>query len=54
MHASFQPIVSDGRIVEGHGIKPDLEIGLDRDDLLKGRDTQLEAALAYILEESLQ
>jgi len=51
MHAAFQPIASDGRIVEGHGVKPDLEIGLDRDDLLKGRDTQLEAALAYILEK---
>lgn len=54
MHSFLQPIPFDGRIVEGHGIKPDLEIGLDRNDLLEGRDTQLEAAIAYILQRHLR
>ena len=54
MHSFLQPIPFDGQIVEGHGIKPDLEIGLNRNDLLKGRDNQLEAAIEYILEENLQ
>lgn len=54
MHSFLQPIPFDGRIVEGHGTKPDLEIGLNRNDLLKGRDSQLEAAIEYILEKNLQ
>jgi carboxyl-terminal processing protease len=54
MHSFLQPIPFDGHIVEGHGIKPDLEIGLNRNDLLKGKDNQLEAAIEYILEKNVQ
>lgn len=54
MHSFLQPIPYGGRIVEGNGVKPDIEIGLNRNGLLKGRDTQLEAAMAHILKKSVQ
>jgi len=48
MHTFLQPIPFGGRIVEGNGVKPDIEIQLNRKDLLEGRDNQLEAAIAHI------
>ncbi len=48
MHTFLQPIPSDGRIVEGQGVKPDIAIELDRQRLLAGEDNQLEAARTYI------
>jgi C-terminal processing protease CtpA/Prc len=54
MHSFLQPIPFGGCIVEGHGIKPDLEIRLNRNDLLMGKDNQLEAAIAYILGKNEQ
>jgi carboxyl-terminal processing protease len=38
----------DGRILEDNGVVPDIEVVLDRDSLLQGKDTQLEAALAFL------
>ena len=49
MYAFAQPVMPDGKIIEGHGVVPDIEVKLDRDALLKGTDTQLEAAKAHIL-----
>ncbi len=40
--------LADGTILEGRGVTPDIEVALDRDLLLQGRDSQLEAALAYL------
>lgn len=37
----------DGRVLEGNGVVPDVEVGLDRDLLLQGIDTQIEAAIDY-------
>jgi carboxyl-terminal processing protease len=54
MHTFLQPIPYGGRIVESNGVKPDIEIRLDRNGLLKGRDNQLEAAIAHILKMSEQ
>ena len=54
MHSVLQPIPYDGYIVENNGVKPDLEIGLNRNQLLKGRDDQLEAAIEYILGKNIQ
>ena len=51
MHTFLQPIPSDGRIIEGRGVKPDIEIALDRQALLAGRDDQLQAARAWIREQ---
>ena len=52
MHTILQPLSSDGRIIEGHGVVPDIEVALNRDALLKGSDPQLEAAIKYIEEKS--
>jgi carboxyl-terminal processing protease len=48
MYPFLQPIPIDGRIVEGNGVKPDLEVRLNRKKLLAGKDNQLEAALEHI------
>jgi carboxyl-terminal processing protease len=41
-----------GTLLEGRGVKPDLEVKLSRKALLAGRDPQLEAAIRKVLEES--
>jgi C-terminal processing protease CtpA/Prc len=50
MHTILQPLPSDGKIIEDHGVRPDIAVNLDRNALLEGRDTQLEAAVKYIME----
>ena len=47
-----QSKIADGRVLENNGVVPDIEVTLDRQQLLQGRDTQLEAALNY-LEEAI-
>jgi carboxyl-terminal processing protease len=41
----------NGRILEDNGVIPDIEIALDRDLLLQGVDSQLEAAIDYLTEQ---
>jgi carboxyl-terminal processing protease len=41
-------ITADETVLEGHGVIPDIEITLDRNELLKGKDTQLEAAVDFL------
>jgi C-terminal processing protease CtpA/Prc len=48
MHTFLQPLPSDGRIIEGQGVLPDIERARDRQELLAGRDNQLEAARVWI------
>ena len=50
MHPFLQPLPSNGKIIEDHGVMPDIEVSFDRDALLEGRDTQLEAAIKHIME----
>jgi C-terminal processing protease CtpA/Prc len=38
-------------VLEGHGVVPDIEVGLDREMLLKGIDSQLDSAIRYIEKE---
>jgi C-terminal processing protease CtpA/Prc len=38
----------DGRVLEDNGVVPDIEIGLDRQQLLQGKDSQLEAAINFL------
>lgn len=45
-----QSQVAYGRVLENNGVVPDIEVTLDRQQLLQGRDTQLEAALSYLQE----
>jgi carboxyl-terminal processing protease len=52
--AIFQYAVSDYKspknvLIEGRGVKPDVEIKLTRSSLLEGRDLQIEAAVKEIL-----
>jgi len=48
MYAVAQICEPDGTVLEGHGVVPDVEVGLDREMLLKGIDPQLDAAVRYI------
>jgi len=52
MHTILQPLPSNGNVIENHGVTPDIEVRLDREALLDGRDTQLEAAEKYIIENT--
>jgi carboxyl-terminal processing protease len=38
----------DGRVLEDNGVVPDIEVALDRRQLLQGIDAQLQAALSYV------
>jgi carboxyl-terminal processing protease len=38
----------DGRVLEDNGVVPDIAVTLDREKLLQGIDTQLEAAIEYL------
>jgi carboxyl-terminal processing protease len=40
----------DGRVLEDNGVVPDIQVELDRELLLQGLDSQIEAAIAYITE----
>ena len=48
MYAFAQPIMPDGKVIEGNGVVPDIEVRLNREALLEGKDSQLEAAVNYI------
>ena len=48
MYAFAQPIMPDGKVIEGNGVLPDIEVRLNREALLEGKDSQLEAAVNYI------
>lgn len=52
MYPVAQLSTPDGTVLEGHGVVPDVEAGLDRETLLKGIDSQLDAAVRYIKEET--
>jgi carboxyl-terminal processing protease len=48
-----QPRTSTGVVIEGRGVIPDIEVSLTRAELLKGRDSQLEAAIRQVLESAV-
>jgi carboxyl-terminal processing protease len=48
IHATGDFVTASGTRLEGRGVIPDEIVPLRRDDLLAGRDTTLEAALAWI------
>ncbi len=43
-----QLVTSDGRVLEGYGVIPDITVSLDREQLLEGIDAQLQAGIDYI------
>jgi carboxyl-terminal processing protease len=52
MYLIAQSLTPDGTVLEGHGVIPDIIVGLDRQALLEGKDTQLERAIEYIKSET--
>jgi carboxyl-terminal processing protease len=48
IHATADFVTADGTRLEGRGVIPDADVPLKRDELLAGRDSALEAALAWI------
>ena len=48
MYPVAQLATPDGTVLEGHGVVPNIQVGLDRHMLLKGIDSQLEAAVGYL------
>ena len=48
MYPKAWTITADGKVLEGHGVIPDIEITLDRNELLQGKDSQLEATVRFI------
>ena len=51
MHTIAQPFTPDGKVIENVGVIPDIEVRLNRNLLLEGKDTQLQAAIEYIKRE---
>ncbi|MFC2156846.1 S41 family peptidase [Acidobacteriota bacterium] len=51
MYPVAQLRMPEGTVLEGHGVVPDIEVGLDREMLLKGIDSQLDSAIRYIEKE---
>jgi carboxyl-terminal processing protease len=51
MYPVAQLSTPDGTVLEGHGVIPDIEMGLSREVLLKGIDSQLDSAIRYIKKE---
>jgi len=52
MYPVAQLSTPDGTVLEGHGVVPDIEAGLDHEMLLKGIDSQLDSAVRYIEKET--
>lgn len=44
-------VLSDGTIIEEHGLKPDIEVELKEEDIKNEKDPQLEKALEALMEE---
>jgi carboxyl-terminal processing protease len=54
IYPSAQPQAPDGRVLEDNGVIPDIQVALDRQQLLQGVDAPLEAALAYLEREKTE
>jgi carboxyl-terminal processing protease len=52
MYLIAQSLTPDGKVLEGYGVIPDIIVGLDKQALLDGRDTQLERAINYIKDKT--
>lgn len=48
MYLIAQSLTPDGTVLEGHGVIPNIEVGLDRRSLLDGVDPQLQRAIACV------
>lgn len=48
MYPVAQLATPDGKVLEGHGVVPDMDVGLNREMLLEGVDSQIDSAIRYI------
>jgi len=48
VHPNVEHSAPDGTVLEGRGVKPDIEVHLTREALLRGGDPQLEAAVEWV------
>jgi len=53
MYPVAQLATSDGTVLEGHGVVPDIEVDPDREMLLKGVDSHIDSDIKY-LEKDVQ
>jgi carboxyl-terminal processing protease len=49
-----QLVTSDGKVLEGYGVIPDITVTLDRSQLLEGFDAQLQAAIDNLVSQTQQ
>jgi len=49
VHPNVEHSAPDGAVLEGRGVKPDVQVHLSREALLQGRDPQLEAAVQFLV-----
>jgi tricorn protease len=49
VHPNIEHSAPDGTVLEGRGVKPDIEVHLTREALLQGGDPQLEAAVQCLV-----
>jgi C-terminal processing protease CtpA/Prc len=54
MYPVAQIATPDGKVLEGHGVIPDIEVKLDREMLLKGVDSQIESAIRYLEKAAIE
>ena len=52
VHPDRQYRMTDGTVLEGRGVVPDVEVSLDRELLVQGVDSQLQAAIRSIRGEA--
>jgi len=48
MYPVAQLATPEGTVLEGHGVIPDIEVGLDREMLIMGTDSQVESGIKYL------
>ena len=48
MYPVAQLATPGGTVLEGHGVIPDIEVGLDREKLILGIDSQIESGIKYL------
>lgn len=52
MYTIFEPRTADGTLLEDRGVVPDVEIARDRGLLAQGRDSELEAAVRHLSDDT--
>ncbi|MFQ5752602.1 MAG: S41 family peptidase, partial [bacterium] len=54
VYPNAQTLTAGNEVLEGVGVIPDIEVGLDKEALLKGKDNQLEKAVEYLMNKPIK